>query len=89
MDATTFDSILTVNSVQSGDYGNYECEVRNEKGLSVTKIMLDVTSAPDAPTSLTVLNVTHDAVTLSWVPGFDGGIRASYRIKYKPHDSSE
>ncbi|KAL0273716.1 UNVERIFIED_CONTAM: hypothetical protein PYX00_006332 [Menopon gallinae] len=88
VDATTFDSILTVNNVESGDYGNYECEVRNEKGLSVTKIMLDVTSAPDTPTSLTVLNVTHDAVTLSWVPGFDGGIRSSYRIRYKPHDSS-
>jgi hypothetical protein len=41
-------------------------------GFATITVKLDVTSAPDAPTSLSVLNVTHDSVTVGWVPGFDG-----------------
>lgn len=79
----TFESVLIVYNVESSDYGKYECEVRNEMGFASSTIGLDVTSKPDIPTSLTVINVTHDAVTLSWVPGFDGGLKTSFRIRYK------
>lgn len=89
VDLSTFETILVVNDVQSSDYGRYECEARNEKGFSTASITLDVTSPPDPPLSLTVLNVTHDAVTLAWTPGFDGGLPSSYRIRYKPTESSE
>jgi len=89
VDLSTFETILLVNDVQSSDYGRYECEARNEKGFATASITLDVTSLPDPPLSLTVLNVTHDAVTLTWVPGFDGGMSSSFRIRYKPIDSSE
>lgn len=37
----------------------------------------------DQPMQLTVLNVTHDSVQLSWVPGFDGGMTPTYRIRYR------
>lgn len=60
----------------------------NEKGLARTTIVLNVTSEPDTPLSLTVMNVTHDAVTLAWKPGFDGGLKTSYQIRYKAVDSS-
>lgn len=53
-------------------------------GFASSTIDFRVTSAPDTPLSLTVLNVTHDAVTLSWVPGFDGGLKTVYRIRYIP-----
>lgn len=56
---------------------------RNELGFSTISPRLEVTSAPDTPTLLTILNVTHDTVTLGWTPGFDGGMRASYRIRYR------
>lgn len=70
----------------SSDYGSYECVARNELGFSTVSPRLEVTSAPDVPTLLTVLNVTHDSVTLQWTPGFDGGIKASYRIRYRQVD---
>lgn len=37
---------------------------------------------------LNVANVTHDSVTLVWRPGFDGGMKASYRIRYRKVDES-
>uniref|UniRef100_A0A182TBV0 Fibronectin type-III domain-containing protein n=1 Tax=Anopheles maculatus TaxID=74869 RepID=A0A182TBV0_9DIPT len=51
------------------------------------KVRLDVTSPPDPPVSLNVLNVTHDSVTLAWTPGFDGGMKANYRIRYREVNS--
>lgn len=42
-----------------------------------------MTSAPDPPNLLSVRNVTHDSVTLQWVAGFDGGVKANYQIRYR------
>nr|CAD7404434.1 unnamed protein product [Timema poppensis] len=83
VDLVTYESVLLVQHVRPADYGGYECVVRNEIGFATTTVRLDVTSAPDTPSSLTVQNVTHDSVTLSWVPGFDGGMEPSYRIRYR------
>ncbi|CAH1372536.1 unnamed protein product [Tenebrio molitor] len=83
IDALTSESVLYITHVTSSDYGNYECVARNELGFSTISPRLEVTSAPDTPTLLTILNVTHDTVTLGWTPGFDGGMRASYRIRYR------
>lgn len=77
------ESTLFVTHVTSADYGTYECVARNELGFTTITLRLDVTSAPDTPTLLKVLNVTHDTVTLGWTPGFDGGMTASYRIRYR------
>jgi len=72
LDVVKYESVLLVKHVRPSDYGGYECVVRNEMGFATTTVRLDVTSAPDAPMSLRVLNVTHDSVTVEWVPGFDG-----------------
>lgn len=88
VDLSTFETILVVNEVDSSDYGRYECLARNEKGVATASITFHVTSAPDTPLSLSVLNVTHDLVTLMWAPGFDGGLTSNYRIRYKPTISS-
>lgn len=37
---------------------------------------------PDPPTDLTVENVTYNSVTLKWNPGFDGGDKQKYVVKY-------
>jgi hypothetical protein len=72
VDFVTYESLLLVKNVRLSDYGGYECVVRNEMGFATTTVRLDVTSAPDAPLALNVLNVTHDSVMVGWVPGFDG-----------------
>ncbi|KAG5873298.1 hypothetical protein JTB14_021786 [Gonioctena quinquepunctata] len=76
------ESTLYINHVTSADYGLYECVARNELGYSTISPRLEVISAPDTPSLLTVLNVTHDTVTLDWTPAFDGGMKVSYRIRY-------
>lgn len=67
----------------SADYGNYECVARNDLGFATISLRLEVTSIPDIPTMLEVLNFTHDSVLLSWTPGFDGGLTPSYKIRYR------
>ncbi|XP_035898919.1 nephrin-like isoform X2 [Anopheles stephensi] len=87
LDPLTYESILLIERIASSDYGEYECRARNDLGSGSGIGRLDVKSAPDPPTTLTVLNVTHDSVTLGWEPGFDGGHRASYRIRYREASS--
>lgn len=88
IDSLITESILIITHVVSADYGNYDCEANNQLGTSKITVKLDVTSAPDTPISLNVANVTHDSVTLVWRPGFDGGMRASYRVRYRRVEDS-
>ncbi|XP_030753919.1 nephrin isoform X2 [Sitophilus oryzae] len=83
VDELTSESVLYISHVTSADYGIYECVAKNDLGFSVVSPRLEVTSAPDTPTLLIVLNSTHDTVTLGWTPGFDGGWKPSYRIRYR------
>ncbi|XP_055619098.1 nephrin isoform X2 [Toxorhynchites rutilus septentrionalis] len=87
IDSLTYESILLIERVASSDYGLYECTARNELGSVKESVRLDVTSPPDSPLSLNVLNVTHDTVTLAWTPGFDGGMKANYRVRYREANS--
>lgn len=87
IDSLTFESTLLIEKVGKNDYGNYECIVRNELGTTKENVRLDVTSKPDTPISLIILNTTHDSVTVSWTPGFDGGMKASYRVRYRELNS--
>ncbi|XP_045485329.1 nephrin isoform X2 [Pieris rapae] len=83
LDGITYASVLLINDVSSADYGSYECGARNDIGFSTTSVKLDVTSAPDPVTSVVVTNVTHNSVSLEWVPGFDGGLYSWYRVRYR------
>ncbi|KFB47315.1 nephrin [Anopheles sinensis] len=82
-DALTHESVLLIERIATSDYGEYECRAENELGVGSGVGRLDVKSAPEPPVTLTVLNVTHDSVTLGWTPGFDGGHRANYRVRYR------
>lgn len=73
IDPLTYESTLLIEKVGKTDYGNYECMARNELGSSKENVRLDITSKPDPPLSLNILNTTHDSVTVAWTPGFDGG----------------
>lgn len=72
-----------IERVTPSDYGIYECVSRNDLGSTTENIRLDVTSPPDPPKNLSIVNATHDSITLTWMPGFDGGKKASYRVRYR------
>ncbi|XP_022254721.1 nephrin-like isoform X2 [Limulus polyphemus] len=84
---TSWESVLLLHHVENSDYGLYECVARNELGFDTVKIKLDLTSHPDPPVALKVVNFTSDSVLLRWVPAFDGGLIQSFRIRYKPTES--
>ena len=79
----TWESVLSISSVDSGDYGLYDCIAQNEMGLARSSVVLNVTSRPDPPEYLRILNVTYNSVNLTWSPGFDGGFPQSFKIRYK------
>ncbi|XP_075165766.1 nephrin adhesion molecule sticks and stones isoform X1 [Haematobia irritans] len=83
IDTLTYESILIIEKVAPADYGAYECLAKNDLGQDIEPVRLDITSQPDTPLSLNILNVTHDSVTVAWTPGFDGGLKASYRVRYR------
>lgn len=87
IDALTYESTLVIEKVAPADYGLYECQARNELGQAKAAVRLDITSKPDQPAALRVLNVTHENATLEWTPGFNGGMKASYRIRYREAQS--
>nr|XP_046920413.1 nephrin-like isoform X2 [Dermatophagoides farinae] len=88
LDLISYQSVLIINDVTSNDYGPYECIARNDLGFDAMAIALNRTSRPDSPRSLRVVNVTSGSVMLRWMPGFDGGLPQTFRIRYRPLDSS-
>ena len=70
-----------MKNVSSGDYGKYGCIAQNEEGLGRSTVHLNVTSRPDPPSQLRVLNITYNSVMLSWIVGFDGGHEQHFRIR--------
>ena len=82
-----WESILEVKTVDIKDYGPYECIAKNAMGDARHVISFNVSSVPETPFGLRVLNFTHDSVTLTWIPGFDGGFPQTFRIRYWKADS--
>ena len=82
IDPLTWESQFNVLDINPADYGIYECAARNTMGVSYQQVTLDMPSRPDAPTEVTVVSTASDSVTIRWVPGFGGGSRQMFRIKY-------
>ena len=43
----------------------------------------------EPPSELRVVNVTHRAVQLEWLPGFHGGMEQYFRLRYKETTTHE
>ena len=87
LDPLTWESQFHVLDINPGDYGKYECAARNTMGVSYQIVSLDTPSRPDPPSEVIVTRRGSDSVSLRWVPGFNGGSRQSYRVKYYPETS--
>ncbi|XP_041373934.1 nephrin-like isoform X2 [Gigantopelta aegis] len=74
---------LRIKNVVKADYGLYVCTAINEKGTDRFEIVLDGTSAPDPPYDIQFVNATHNSITVSWKPGFDGGLAQNFQVRYR------
>lgn len=83
LDLITFQSELLINKVSSSDYGLYKCIARNILGFDSNSVNFSHPLKPDTPLALMVINKTFHSITLKWIPGFDGGLQQSFRIRFK------
>ncbi|XP_039974300.1 nephrin [Xiphias gladius] len=75
-------TVRVINVSAAQDYAVFSCTARNSLGEDKLDIQLVSTSHPDPPSSFRQVSVTHDSVTLEWIPGFNGGLRQRFRIRY-------
>ncbi|XP_067457942.1 nephrin isoform X1 [Thunnus thynnus] len=75
-------TVRVVNVSAALDYAVFSCTARNSLGEDKLDIQLVSTNHPDPPSSFRQVSVSHDSVTLEWIPGFNGGLRQRFRIRY-------
>ncbi|KAM9782500.1 nephrin [Neosynchiropus ocellatus] len=75
-------TVQVVNVSALLDYAVFTCVARNFLGEDQLDIQLVSPSHPDPPSMFQLVTSTHDSVTLEWTPGFDGGSRQRFRIRY-------
>uniref|UniRef100_A0AAQ5X978 NPHS1 adhesion molecule, nephrin n=1 Tax=Amphiprion ocellaris TaxID=80972 RepID=A0AAQ5X978_AMPOC len=76
-------TVRVVNVSALLDYAFFSCTARNSLGEDELDIQLVSTNHPDPPSSFRQVGVTHDSVTLEWIPGFNGGLQQRFRIRYR------
>ncbi|XP_070691959.1 nephrin [Pempheris klunzingeri] len=81
-------TVRVVNVSAALDYAVFSCTARNSLGEDKLDIQLVSTSHPDPPLSFRQVSVSHDSVTLEWIPGFNGGLRQRFRIRYREDRSA-
>ena len=80
---SVFQSALNIKRITERELNkSFKCIAHNQKGETQTDIKLRKRGKPDPPNDIKVINITHNSAFLSWSPGFDGGVKQSFRIKY-------
>lgn len=80
---------LVISNVISSDYKPYYCVATSNEGSTEQPILLSPTTVPDNPTELDISNIAWDSVTLTWLPGYNGGLTQSYKIVREDERSKE
>ncbi|XP_023031190.1 titin [Drosophila willistoni] len=79
-----YTSVLRINSLTHSDYGEYTCRVVNSLDTIRAPIRLQQKGPPEKPTNLRTVDVGHNYVSLSWDPGFDGGLsKTKFFVSYR------
>ncbi|KAM7398555.1 hypothetical protein PAMA_006455 [Pampus argenteus] len=79
---------LVIRTVKAEDSGNYTCVASNSFGSDKIVLNLQVQVPPDQP-RLTVTKTTTTSITLSWIPGDNGGSSIRGYILQYSEDNSE
>ncbi|XP_077360260.1 Down syndrome cell adhesion molecule a isoform X3 [Festucalex cinctus] len=79
---------LVIRTVKAEDSGNYTCVASNSFGSDKIVLNLQVQVPPDQP-RLTVTKTTATSITLSWIPGDNGGSSIRGYILQYSEDNSE
>lgn len=89
IDDVTTESILIIKRIMYSDFGTiFRCYAYNEKGEDSVDIKVRKRSKPDPPHNFKVINTTHNTVYLSWTPGFDGGLKQSFKVRFRKSDTA-
>ncbi|XP_022231251.2 Down syndrome cell adhesion molecule-like protein Dscam2 isoform X2 [Drosophila obscura] len=79
-----YTSVLRINALTHSDYGEYTCRVANSLNTIRAPIRLQQKGPPEKPTNLRAMDVGHNYVSLSWDPGFDGGLsKTKFFVSYR------
>ncbi|XP_050321107.1 muscle M-line assembly protein unc-89 isoform X1 [Bactrocera neohumeralis] len=79
-----YTSVLRINSLTHADYGEYTCRVVNSLDTIRAPIRLQQKGPPEKPTNTRAVDVGPNYVTLSWDPGFDGGLsNTKFFVSYR------
>lgn len=77
-----YENSLTINDLAVSDINRvYECEASNSLGSHRVRISLVPMSEPDAPTALKSIKTNFMSTTLTWLPGFNGGLPQKFQLK--------
>uniref|UniRef100_A0A4W3INH9 DS cell adhesion molecule n=1 Tax=Callorhinchus milii TaxID=7868 RepID=A0A4W3INH9_CALMI len=79
---------FVIRTVKAEDSGYYSCVASNNWGSDEIVLNLQVQVPPDQP-RLTVLKTTSSSITLSWIPGDNGGSSIRGYILQYSEDNSE
>ncbi|VDK70878.1 unnamed protein product [Dibothriocephalus latus] len=74
---------MNLGSVQSDDFSEYTCQVTSPSGQDSFVIAASGTGPPDTPMRPNVLNVTATTIRISWIQGFGGGYKQTFRVRWK------
>ncbi|RWS30459.1 nephrin-like protein [Leptotrombidium deliense] len=79
-----FQSWLTIRKVSANDFGSaFKCSAFNALGRDSIEITVREKGRPEPPQNVTLTSIDHDSVTISLIPGFDGGVQQTFRAKYQ------
>ncbi|XP_018651589.1 putative hypothetical protein [Schistosoma mansoni] len=63
--------------------GSYTCQAINNFGYDYSNpVHITLKCTPETPTDIEIKEITWDKLTLSWIPGFDGGYEQTIVIEF-------
>ncbi|XP_060596039.1 uncharacterized protein LOC132750111 [Ruditapes philippinarum] len=83
-------SSLTIRDITEDNYGRYKLKINNTVGSLEQIYFLKANGKPDQPTLFKYLagDIAETSVILQWKPGFNGGPKQTFILRYKHKSGS-